>query len=180
MNDEAMKNFFMGLNDTLAQESGFVLHVMNKKAIAEGEESAKREVDKTMKRVAQGKGPKSCGVCHTTEGLMRCQKCFYGYYCSKGHQQTHWRMHKKMCKSYSAMMLDCSICKISKHVWTGFHGRTENDYCCKQCMKSGKNADYKLKVYTCWNEYLPQLNELVSNCLFILMDSESNPKDGSG
>lgn len=173
MDDDDVKKLFMGLNDVVG--SKFALHVMDKKAIAEGEEAAKREVDRTMKRVAQGKGPKSCGTCYSTSGLMRCKKCYYGYYCSKEHQAEHWESHKNTCKSYKNLKLRCSICKLSKHVWTGFHGRIGDGYCCKECTKGGKNKDYNLKVYTCWRQYLTQMNELVRECMFVMLDNRSNP-----
>ncbi|XP_035674809.1 prolyl hydroxylase EGLN3-like [Branchiostoma floridae] len=40
-----------------------------------------------------------CELCGAMENLLRCGGCRTAYYCSKEHQRTHWKKHKRVCKS---------------------------------------------------------------------------------
>ncbi|CAH1261379.1 EGLN1 [Branchiostoma lanceolatum] len=42
-----------------------------------------------------------CELCGAMENLLRCGGCRTAYYCSKEHQRTHWKKHKRICKSKS-------------------------------------------------------------------------------
>ncbi|XP_019642469.1 PREDICTED: egl nine homolog 3-like [Branchiostoma belcheri] len=44
-----------------------------------------------------------CELCGAMENLMRCGGCRTAYYCSKEHQRTHWKKHKRVCKSKPAV-----------------------------------------------------------------------------
>lgn len=46
---------------------------------------------------------KDCALCNKTESnfgeFQRCSVCNKTYYCCRAHQKSHWKLHKKVCKS---------------------------------------------------------------------------------
>ena len=41
---------------------------------------------------------KFCAVCGVRANLQACARCGTAFYCSRDHQQAHWKDHRKDCK----------------------------------------------------------------------------------
>lgn len=45
---------------------------------------------------------KFCAVCGVRANLQACARCGNAFYCSKAHQESHWKEHRRDCKKARA------------------------------------------------------------------------------
>lgn len=45
---------------------------------------------------------KFCAVCGVRANLQACARCGNAFYCSKAHQESHWKEHRHDCKKARA------------------------------------------------------------------------------
>ena len=66
-----------------------------------------------------------CGLCNS-EATLTCSKCRSTYYCNKNCQKSHWKVHKKTCKSIleqtplseiESAMKHCQVDKKMKNLY---------------------------------------------------------------
>lgn len=70
-----------------------------------------------------------CHVCKEfTPSLKRCAGCKLYAYCSKQHQQYHWKSHKELCRMVKSLLTKNG--KNRKHIFDieGIHGKTHEDW----------------------------------------------------
>lgn len=55
-----------------------------------------------------------CEICKKPS-IQKCSACHNAYYCSKEHQKSGWKTHKKDCRPYKVKLLEFRRLHLPKH-----------------------------------------------------------------
>lgn len=97
--------------------------------------------------------PMCCSVpsgCVKTAGLLKCGRCLNAKYCSKNHQQLHYRLHKHSCFECNKTDFQAETCSICLETLSEDEWRAKEHFRFSCC---GKKAHYECSKR--WNANCP-------------------------